>query len=253
MNIILTAVTSSTLFLMGGAAATGTQGTSTDPVALPEALEIQLARSALPAHLREGATIYVWDSADGFRVAVEGSNGFAALVGRDDPNLRLASWSYDEWLPDVLVPISFDEAGQATHMQVYLDMGMMRARDVPPAEAQRRLRDGFANGRYGAPERPGIAYMLSPMLRGYRDAETSAEVGTFMLPHYMFYAPGMSPEDVGATGADRRHPLMLNRTPNAHGVVIMLAGETERAAYRQEHAAMLEQLCGITRAWCHAG
>lgn len=224
-----------------------------DPIPLPADLEMELARSAPPAHLRAEATIYLWSSEGGYRVAVEGSNGFAALVGRDDPNLRLAPWSYDEWRRDVLVPISFDAAGVETHMQVYLDLGMMRARDVPPAEAQRRIREGFESGRYTAPDRPGIAYMLSPILRGYRDAETNDEIATFLLPHYMFYAPGLTPQDVGATGRDRRHPLMLNRTPNPHGVVIMLAGETETEAWREEHAGMLERLCAIDPAWCHTG
>lgn len=226
---------------------------SADPIPLHPDLETELALSALPAHLRDEATVYLWKPGVGYEVEREGTNGFHTLVGRDDGNLRMGSWSYDEWLPDVLVPISFDEAGAKTHMQVYLDLGKMRAEGVDPKVAQRRIQEGFRTGLYGAPDRPGIAYMLSPMLRAYRNAEVSDEIATFMLPHYMFYAPNLTPADVGATGRDPRHPLMLNRTPNAHGVVIMLAGETEKEAWRAEHAEMLSELCRITDAWCHPG
>jgi hypothetical protein len=41
---------------------------------LPRDLEIQLALSALPPHLRENATVYVLNPAKGFEVARKGTN-----------------------------------------------------------------------------------------------------------------------------------------------------------------------------------
>src|SRR5260370_17522655 len=51
-------------------------------VPLPRDLEIQLALSSLPAHLRDHATVYVLNPAKGFEVARTGTNGFSALAAR---------------------------------------------------------------------------------------------------------------------------------------------------------------------------
>ncbi len=45
---------------------------------LPRDLEIQLALSALPPHLRDNATVYVLNPDKGFEVARKGTNGFHA-------------------------------------------------------------------------------------------------------------------------------------------------------------------------------
>ena len=47
---------------------------------LPRDLEIQLALSALPPHLRDNATVYVLNPDKGFEVARKGTNGFHAFV-----------------------------------------------------------------------------------------------------------------------------------------------------------------------------
>ncbi|HJS76649.1 MAG TPA: hypothetical protein VJ778_04525, partial [Burkholderiales bacterium] len=49
---------------------------------LPRDLEIQLALSALPPHLRDNATVHILNPAKGFEVARKGTNGFHALVAR---------------------------------------------------------------------------------------------------------------------------------------------------------------------------
>jgi len=51
---------------------------------LPRDLEIQLALSALPPHLRDKATVYTLDPDRGFEVARKGMNGFHAYVARTD-------------------------------------------------------------------------------------------------------------------------------------------------------------------------
>src|SRR2546425_3376125 len=49
---------------------------------LPRDLEIELALSALPPHLRDNSTVYVLNPAKGFEVARKGTNGFHAFVAR---------------------------------------------------------------------------------------------------------------------------------------------------------------------------
>lgn len=49
---------------------------------LPRDLEIQLALSALPPHLRDSAAVYILNPDKGFEVAREGRNGFHTFVAR---------------------------------------------------------------------------------------------------------------------------------------------------------------------------
>lgn len=225
---------------------------ATDAPSLPEDLEVELALSALPAHLRDAATVYVYDDTAGYRVVREGANGFHALVGRDDPAVRWAEFSLEDYSEDLLIPIAFDAAGVPAQLQTYLDLGRWRAEGVAASEAQRRLREGVESGHYPAPARPGVSYMLSPILRAYRDVRRGSEIGTFLAPHYMFYAPGVGPEDVGA-GPDLRTLVLRPGTPDPHGMIVAVAGAAERQKYREEHAGMLARLCELHEPWCLGG
>ena len=169
--------------------------------ALPEALEIELARSALPPHLRADATIHVLRPDRGFEVAVQGSNGFHALVVRNDPAFVRGDWPYPAYRNDLLIPIAFDAAGVPAQMQILLDVAAARAAGTPPGELRTRMRARFAEEYYPLPARVGMAYMLSPILRAYRDGGETDAVGTFVYPHYMVYAPDITNADMGGEGA----------------------------------------------------
>src|SRR6266704_4104830 len=78
---------------------------------LPRDLEIQLALSALPPHLRENATVYVLNPDKGFEVARQGTNGFQAFVARTGEDTFRGAWPLKAYRDDILYPISFDEAG----------------------------------------------------------------------------------------------------------------------------------------------
>lgn len=86
---------------------------------------------------------------------------------------------------------------------------------------ERQLADGFEQGRYQPPARPGIAYMLSPatyMLEAGKLART--------FPHTMFYAPFVTNTDIaGAPGKS----AFVDR-PSPHGMIIVIAGQREREA-----------------------
>jgi hypothetical protein len=55
---------------------------------LPRDLEIQLALSALPPHLRDNATAYILNPGRGFEVARKGTNAFHAFVARTGDDAR---------------------------------------------------------------------------------------------------------------------------------------------------------------------
>ena len=72
-----------------------------------------------------------------------------------------------EYRDDILYPISFDSAGVKAQMRVFFDAAEMQAKGTPPGELKRIIKDRFKTGYYKAPERAGISYMLSPVLRTY--------------------------------------------------------------------------------------
>ena len=68
---------------------------------LPRGLEVKLALSALPPHLRADATIFVLDPKKGYTTERSGSNGFTCFVERTD-------YVRAQYRDDLLVPICFD-------------------------------------------------------------------------------------------------------------------------------------------------
>jgi hypothetical protein len=101
---------------------------------LPRDLEIQLALSALPPHLRDNATVYVLNPDKGFEVARTGTNGFHALVARTGDDTFRGSWPFTEYRDDILYPVSFDRAGVNAQMRVFFDAAEMQAKGPPPGE-----------------------------------------------------------------------------------------------------------------------
>jgi hypothetical protein len=162
-----------------------------------EAGEIALALSALPAGMRASAGVYVL-GAKGYRQVRAGSSGVQCLVGRDRP--------------DTQEPICWDREGSETILPVTLAKAEWRAAGLAESEITRRVLDGFATGRFRAPRRGGVSYMLSEhnwVFNGQRVIH--------YRPHLMFYAPYVTNADIGATGTDPEAPWVLNEgTPHAY-------------------------------------
>ena len=215
---------------------------------LPRDLEIQLALSALPSHLRENATVYVLNPAKGFEVAREGTNGFHAFVARTGDDTFRGSWPLTEYRDDILYPISFDNAGTKAQMRVFFDAAEMQARGTPPGELKKIMQDRYKTGYYKAPERAGISYMLSPILRTYFDPNKGEGVATMDFPHVMYYAPGVSNEDICGGPLGGMDPFVILQ--GAHGYIIQPYGVTERAAITKDYEGMLARLGKINSAWC---
>lgn len=164
---------------------------------LPRDLEIQLALSALPPHLRDNATVYILNPDKGFEVARKGTNGFHAFIARTGDDAFRGSCPLTKYRDDILYPISFDKAGVKAQMRVFLDAAEMQAKGTPSGELKKIIQDRHKTGYYKAPERAGISYMLSPVLRTYFNPEESDRVVTLNVPHVMYYAPNVSNEDIG--------------------------------------------------------
>ena len=230
---------------------------------LPRDLEIELALSSLPAHLGDQATVYVLNPAKGFEVAHKGANGFSALVARTGDDAMRGSWPLTAYPDDVLYPVSWDQAGAKAQLRVFLDIAGMQAKGTPPQEVKNIIQQRFKANVYKAPERAGVSYMLSPILRTYTNPEVDGSVATSNNPHVMHYAPNVSNEDVGGAfpspealryysehGRWSASPSPFVIMPGPHGYHIQTLGVTETAALTKEYQEMLGRLCKIRDTWC---
>ena len=219
---------------------------------LPRDLEIQLALSALPLHLKDKATVYILNPDRGFEIARKGTNGFHAFVARTGDDAFRGSWAFTKYRDDILYPISFDQAGAKQQMRVFFDAAEMQAKGTPPGELKKIIKDRNKSGYYKAPERAGISYMLSPILRTYYNPEESGEesdsVLTMNYPHVMYYAPNVSNEDIGGGKPAGMYPFVI--MPGPHGYFIQPIDLTERAKINKEYEEMLARLCKIKEVWC---
>ena len=230
---------------------------------LPRDLEIQLALSALPQHLRDNATVYVLNPEKGFEVARKGTNGFHALVARTGDDAMRGTWPLTEYPDDILYPISFDQAGAKAQLRVFFEIAEMQAKGTPPRELKRIIQDRYKTKHYKAPERAGVSYMLSPILRTYTNPEETEDVATTNNPHVMHYAPNVTNEDVGGAYPEpdelryfkeygrwrgSPHPFVILHGP--HGYTVQFLGVAETDAMTREYEPMLARLCEIKEVWC---
>jgi hypothetical protein len=218
------------------------QAPATTPLEpMPRALEMAFALSAAPPHLRDSAGVYLLDPSRGYIEARAGTNGFRCLVSRTE-------WEWP-WLPfrdDIFVPVCSDAAGVAAWLPVMIDVEAMRARGDSPRAVYDEVRRRFADGRYHAPARAGISYMLGPVMRTFIDS-TSREPTTMVGPHFMFYAPNVTDADIGGR-PQSEGPFMLS--PGPHGLIFVSAGAARTQAILAQSRDLLAQLCAFRSVLC---
>lgn len=211
---------------------------------MPVALETDYALSALPPQLRPGATVYLLDPAKGYHVARKGSNGFICFVMR-------TAWEWAEFRNDVVTAISYDAEGARVIFPIYMDVAAMRASGKFTALQIRDIVvDRIKKGIYKAPARPGISYMLAPVMRTYPATPAEHKVLTMQMPHYMFYAPYLTNDDIGnipngqADGPFLVNPeaMFLGKRKAPYGYIIVPAGEKERAKIVADNKVLLKRL-----------
>jgi hypothetical protein len=185
------------------------------------------------------------------------------LVARTGDDTFRGSWPFTRYRDDILYPISFDDAGAKAQMLVFFDAAEMQANASPPEELKKIIQERYRTHYYKAPERAGVSYMLSPILRTYVNPDANDNVATNNVPHVMHYAPNVSNEDVGGASPtpEQLHyfsehgrwqaspdPFVIHH--GAHGYFLQFVGVTERAAINKEYEEMLGRLCKIKDVWC---
>jgi len=221
-----------------------------DPlINLPQELEFELALSALPAHLRDKATVYHLNPQKGYEMVRSGNNGFHAFVARTSSDIIRGTWPFSSYPKDLLIPIAFDSAGQSSIMQPWFDIAKMRAAGITATKAKQTIQQNFNNQVYTSPNRTGISYMLSPVLRAYMEPDKNDIVATVNMPHYMFYAPHVKNNaEIGGLLPPASQPFLFR--PGPHGYIIQIAGQQEIQSINQEFRSLINRVCKINKDWC---
>lgn len=164
-----------------GAQKAATRGPEPPPL-LPADQEIQLALSAAPEHLRDGAGVYILKE-NGYEKVRESKNNFTCIVNRDRPLNR--------------VPMCFDAEGTATIIPKILLVGELLRKRTPVPAVAAEVHAGYRTGKLISPRRPGVAYMLSAS-----NCEFDRDTGKMEVfpPSVAFYAPNLTNVDIGSTG-----------------------------------------------------
>jgi hypothetical protein len=205
---------------------------------MPPDLETQYALSSLPPRLRDGATVYLLDPTKGYYKAKQGTNGFSAFVMR-------TQWEIARFYQDTYTSLSYDAEGSKAYLPAFFAVAEMRASGKYTAAQIRdiivqRVKDGI----YKAPSRTGISYMLCPLSRTVVNGGLINEV----MPHYMFFAPGVDNKDIGGAWDVGHSPFAVNsgdildKEHSIFNLIILPAGELEKAKIIEENKNLLERL-----------
>jgi hypothetical protein len=209
---------------------------------MPVDLETDYALSALPPHLRNDATVYLLDPGKGYYVGHQGSNGYICFISRTE-------WEWNEFRQDLAAPISYDAEGAKSIFPVYLAVAAMRASGkYQPKEIKDSIMNRIAAGVYKAPSKPGMSYMLAPVMRVYPGTPDTNEPLTISMPHYMLYASYLTDENsrfkAGTDGLILANPasFILGDGKGPFGYIIVPASETEKAIIVEEGKDLLQRL-----------
>jgi hypothetical protein len=148
---------------------------------VPRERQVALALSAAPAEVSSKATVYIL-GLKGYEKVREGTNGFSCYVGR----------SFVKPTETTVEPTCFDAEGSRTTLIRRMHMEELRANGKSEAEIKADIANGYKEGRFKDPSKPGFLYMMSSENR------LGGANGTASFPpHLMFYAPNMTTKDMG--------------------------------------------------------
>jgi len=146
----------------------------------------------------------------GYLKVREGTNGFSCLVDRQNP------WN--------LEPTCFDVEGTGTTLPTRLFVEEERAKGRTEDEIKVKIDEGYKDGKFKAPTKPGIVYMMS-------DQGVLLIPGNKLVhipPHLMFYAPYVTDKDLGSPPAAANMPRVIRPgQPDAYIIVIPASGKHE--------------------------
>jgi hypothetical protein len=165
--------------------------------------KIKLAESAAPPEISGKATVYILERS-GYVKVRDGSNGFSCFVDRQDPlNLE---------------PTCFDVEGSATTLQSRFLAEELRAKGKSEDEVTAAIAEGYKSGKFRAPQKPGIVYMMSDA--GYLYVAQLNKM-VHLPAHLMFYDPYATEKDIGEPPSAANMPHLI-RAGQPDAVIIVI-------------------------------
>ncbi|MFL6299906.1 MAG: hypothetical protein ACJ71N_04815 [Terriglobales bacterium] len=166
----------------------------------PQDVQIRIAKTAGPTDVAENANVYILGK-NGYELAVKGTNGFSCAIERQMPN--------------TMEPECYDREGSRTTFLVRSFVEHQRAKGVSEEKIEQQIEAGYKSGKFKAPSKPGIVYMLSDS--NYVFDPDSKKIIHFP-GHLMFYAPYATKQTV-SSGAGA--PYIVNPgKPDALMIVV---------------------------------
>jgi hypothetical protein len=172
---------------------------------VPRERQIALALSAAPAEVSGNATVYILGP-KGYEKVREGTNGFSCFVGR----------SFVKPTETTVEPTCFDAEGSRTILARRIYMEELRANGKSEAEIKADIANGYKEGRFKDPSKPGFLYMMSSENR-LGSSSTSS-----FPPHLMFYAPGMTTKDIGFNSAPQLEYLGMTHPGAPDNLIVVV-------------------------------
>jgi hypothetical protein len=165
---------------------------SIDPYLMDRDSEIAMARSAAPQSIAKDATVMVLGR-HGYETAVEGTSGFACLVGRswDLPKNNPAFWD-----PKIHGPICLSAPAVRSFLPIYLKKTELAIAGRSNDQIEEAIIEGIAKGALPTPEPGSVSYMMSR--QGYLNASIKGP----WLPHVMFFVSEIDPKALGSDLGD---------------------------------------------------
>ncbi len=192
-------------FLLASLLGASDQGPMLKPAydfSLPREARIELAESAAPPEISGKATVYLLERS-GYVKVREGSNGFSCFVDRQTP------WNSE--------PTCFDAEGSATTLLTRIFAEDERAKGKSEEEIKSEIDGGYKSGKFKAPSKPGVVYMLSSSIFLLNAANNTI---VHAPPHLMFYAPYATDKDIGSPPAGMNMPRVIRAgQPDAYMIV----------------------------------
>ena len=175
---------------------------------VPRERQIALAESAAPPEVSSKATIYVL-GLKGHEKVREGTNGFSCFVGRH----------FVKPTETTVEPACFDAEGSRTLLLVYMHGEELRAAGKSEADIKADAANGYKEGRYQYPSKPGFLYMMSSE---NRLGPTSDKSTGIFPPHLMFYAPNMTAKDIGFDSQPKLSYLGMTHPGEGDNLIVVL-------------------------------
>lgn len=167
--------------------------------------------------------------------------------------MQRTAWELADFRNDIYIPLCYDAAGSKTALKVIMEAAALRAGGTTPEALKALVLRRYRDGSYRAPEKPGLSYMVGPVMRTV--GPPGMAVHTMLMPHLMFYAPGLTNADIGAVPVLAKPASLMNPFIDRQGApeqsyIIQLMGEAEKARISADEKKLVDDLCAYRDVLC---